>query len=371
MIYSVMKNLGNGDIDIDKDSSVSKSFTYDYLVITDHMDTPQYIYSHAKQNNLPVSGSVSQTGIKLKSISIQRWDQNNAKAVPSYHLPKKPNGSYALWKYQVTYSSEGESGASVNSGAYTRGAAQNFNASIKQYQQTSYMCYSCTQNKQPKVQSYTKRTAFIQNILKQPMSYQNVLKNVTVSFDFKISKSKVVDWVSTYIPNYVGSVNMQDVTIAELKLKAYGSKITSMSLSNNDQGDFATIHVQIQITIQKPVAIQVFGNLSQTAKPIGKDLPVRIHKWQNSETLPAEDEKGVVWFDRSFGLGNFSGAKQYKIGTDYQLYDKKVVLNNKGQYYKTQDDTPPDLSDPSIGKTYAVIAPVKSWKSLDLPTNLK
>lgn len=372
MIYSVMKNLGNGDIDIDKDSSVSKSFTYDYLVITDHMDTPQYIYTHAKQHDLPVSGSVSQTGIKLKSISIQRWDQNNAKAVPSYHLPKKLNGSYALWKYQVTYSSEETSGASINNNAVSRGDAQNFNASIKQYQQTSYMCYACVQGTQPSIQAYSERTQYLVNVLGQAMAHQNVLKNLTVSFDFGIRQSNIDKWVSEYIPEYVGSVNLEDITVSEIKLKKGTAKLNSMSLTKN-QDNSATVHVQVQITIQKPVAFQVYGNLSESAiPPNGGTLKMRVHKWSKGiDTLPKEDQKGVVWFDRDKGLGNFSQATQYKFGTDYQIYDKKVILNTKGQYYKTEDGVPPNLKDKNIAKTYAVVAPVKSWKSLDLPKKLK
>lgn len=368
MIHAVMLNLGNGDIDIDN-NSVSKSFTYDYLVITDHTDTPQYIYAHAKQHDLPVSGDVSETGIKLKSIGIQRWDENNAKAVPSYHLPKKSQGSYAVWKYQVTYSEDGQQediSFSGNSSDY----AQNFSASIKQYQQSTYLCYTCTQNQEPPFATYTKKSTFLLNILKQSMAYDHTIRNLTISFDFKIKSSKIEQWVSTYIPDYVGSVNAQDVSVAGLKLRKGRSKINTMSLTVGQQ--YSTVHVEIQITIQKPVAMQVFPNVSQYAIPQGGEIPLRVHKWSGGkDTLPKQNTKGVVWFDRERGLGNFSENKTFKLNTDYQMYDKKVILKKDGTYYKSQSDTPPNLQDSVIAKTYTIVAPVKSWKSLDLPRYLK
>lgn len=375
MIYDVMLNLGTGDISVDS-NEITRSYTYDYLVITDHTDTPQDIYAEAKTHGLPIYGSVSKTGVKLSSITIDRWDQNNAKSVPSYNLPAKSEGSYAIWKYEVTYSDQKNSGGGSRSDSDVDfNEAYNFNASVKEYQERTNLCYAVKQNKEPKTGAYSSRSVLLKNILGQNLMLDTVLRNLTISFDFKIRKSKLDDWISGYIPEYVGTVNSDAVTVAGLKLKPYRSKLIAMTASASDNQDQAVIHAQIQVTIQKPVAMQEFGNLSFYARPAGQKIEKRVQKFIGTKQQK-DSLTGAVWFNKQHNIGNFENAKlagaKLKRGDEYQDYDNKVVLDKNGQYYNPSGgvDEQANLDDPNIGRTYAVTAPVIAWSSLSLPKRL-
>lgn len=375
MIHAIMKNLGTGDISIDDSSKVSKSFTHDYLVLTDHTDTPQYIYANAKSKGLPVASSTLLVGtsqkLKVKSINIERWDQNNAKAVPSYNLPKKEQGSYAAWKYQVTYSSDSKQtdiSINVSSGI---GDAQNFNATVKQYQQTTYLCYRLSQNKLPSFSSSTDlydKSVVLRNILGDPLSYETVVRNLVISFDFKISSTKIDNYVDA-MSSYIGTVNKSDQKIAGIKIKKGCGRLNALSVSKNSQNDDATVHAQIQIAVQKPVATQVFANVSHYARQKKGGDAYRVCKWTGSkQSLPDEDAKGVIWFDREKGLGHFDKGS-FSYGAQYQYYDQKVVLDTQGKFLKASSSTA-DITEDDVGKTYIVSARIVSWNGLSLPSSV-
>lgn len=374
MIHAVMKNLGTGDINVENNSTVSQSYTHDYLVITDHTDTPQYIYANAKSKGLPVASSTLLVGtsqkLKVKSINIERWDQNNAKAVPSYNLPKKQQGSYAAWKYQVTYSSDSkQTDISINAGSGT-GDAQNFNATVKQYQQTTYLGYACSQNEVPDLFSadLDDKSVVLRNILGDPLSYETVVRNLVISFDFKISSNKIDNYVDA-MSKYIGTVNKTDQKIAGIKIYQSMGRLNALSVSKNSQSDDATVHVQIQICVQKPVAFQVFANVSYYAKPKGEDRIVRVCKWTGSQqSMPDDPAVGVVWFDREKGLGHFSKSA-FSYGTQFEYYDQKVVLNKDGEFLQAKE-TAGDVKMTDVGKTYLMTAKVVSWSGLSLPSSV-
>lgn len=382
MIYEVMQNLGTGDISVDS-NKVRRSYTYDYLVITDHTDTPQDIYQQAASKGLPVYGSVSKTGIKLSAISIDRWDQNNAKAVPSYHLPKKVEGSYAVWKYQVTYSQDNRGGSSsTDSQDVQYGVAYNFNASIKQYQQRTNVCYRLYRGNLDEYKVFetaSQRLTVLRNMFDEPMMLDMVVRNLIVSFDFNIETSKLSQWITTYIPQYISTSNSDDTVVAGLKLRAGSAKILSMTASQSDE-DTSIVHVQIQVGVQKDVALQTFPEMSYYAIPqnLGSEdeiTPSRVHKLDISQDK-VDSIQNAYWFDKRYGLGNFSNATlngvKLILGTDYSYYQSKVILTSDGQYFKTEEgEGAPKLDDPRIGVIHAVVTPIKSWKSLDLPKRLK
>lgn len=372
MIHAVMKNLGTGDINVENNSTVSQSYTHDYLVITDHTDTPQYIYANAKAKGLPVASSTLDVGtsqkLKVQSINIERWDQNNAKAVPSYNLPKKASGSYAAWKYQVTYSSDADkSSTSINTGS-SRGDIQNFNAISKQYQQTTYLCYSAELNQLPEEALLgDKKDHVVRNVLGDPISYETVVRNVVISFDFKISSTKIDNYVS-YMGQYIGTVNKYNQRVAGIKIPAGCGRLNSLSVSRGAQNQDATVHVQIQMQVQKPVAYQVFASVSYYARPRvenqSTDISYRVCKWIGSEdTMPKQDDSGVIWFDRDKGLGHFN-RNTFTYGVHYQYYDQKVVLDSDGAYLSVDKEY---QSRADVGKTYVATSVSASWSGLSLP----
>lgn len=373
MIHQVIKNLGSGSITIQQNEEYS--FTYDYLVITDHQDTPQSIYEQAESKGLPVSGDQSETGIPLQSISIDRWDQGNLKCVPSSKLPIKSSGSYAAWRYQVTYQTVGGDSQS----------AKNFNANIKQYQQSTNQFYYLSRHKVPNLQrQYTKRNTIIQNSIGDYLMYQTQLKNLVVTLDYSIQASKVSEYTSKYIPQYVGSVSKDDITIAGIPFKAGKVRLNSMTVSGSTkqkaanqtsaQTLSATVHIQLEMAVQKPVAFQIFPDMShyclfKTSKGLRK---IRVQKWTASQRA-AERVPSDLWLDKQKGLGVFSQSDDPKFvrGTHYQYYQDKIILDKSGFYYKTPVGKAPDIDDPNLGKTYVVTSPLKSWKGLNFPSKLK
>lgn len=372
MIYEIILNLGTGQVSV-KDNDVNRSFTYDYLVITDHTDTPQTILKYAKVNGLPVYGDKSQTGIPLSSISIDRWDQGNMKCVPSSKLPIKDQGSYAAWKYQVTYSQDQQSSGGT-SDQYGQQMATNYSASIKQYQQSTNQFYMQSYARPVYDRQYTSRNTIIQNVIGDYLLYETQVKNLIITLDYSIKSSRISYYTSTLIPNYVGSVSKDDITIAGIKMSAGKVRLNSMNVSGAAENDKATVHVQLQIQIQKPVAYQIFPHMSHYClwKSGGRNIRVRVQRWtasqQEANRVPAN-----LWLDRDKGLGCFSqnAGIRYIRGTHYEYYDQKVILDKNGFYYKLPLDRAPDVDDPNLGKTYVTIAPIKSWKSLDLPKRLK
>lgn len=372
MIYEVIKNLGTGQVDV-SDSKINKSFTYDYLVITDHHDTPQSILKQAKSKGLPVYGDFSETGIPLQSISIDRWDQNNIKCVPSSKLPIKKQGSYAAWKYEVTYATK-QSGGS-DSGDDEQNPATNFNASIKQYQQSTNQFYFQSHLSKPQFnRDYTNRTTIIQNGIGDYLMYETQLKNLIITIDFPIKSSKISKYTSTLIPQYVGSVSRNDITVAGIDFKAGQVRLNAMTVSGSSQQQTATVHVQLQMQVQKPVAFEVFPDMSyyvlrQTSDGVRK---VRVQKWTASQQM-AKKVSEQLWIDKQKGLGYFSESQspKYIRGTHYEYYQQKVLLNASSRYYKMQPNHAPDMDDPNLGKTYVITSPVKSWKGLNLPKKLK
>lgn len=374
MIYDVVQNLGTGDISVDS-NKIKRSYTYDYLVITDHTDTPQDIYAQAKSKGLPVYGSVSKSGVKLSSISIDRWDQNNAKSIPSYHLPKKPNGSYAVWKYQVTYSQDSSGNASGNFQDVQYDVAYNLNTSIKQYQQRTNTCYKFDLD--TNTTGWYFRDRILCNVLQQPLMIDMVLRNLIVSFDFNIPTSKLPQWITDYIPSYVNSVNSEDVVVAGIKIESLHAKILSMSASKSNE-ETSTVHVQLQLYSQKHVARQEFPEMSYFAIPpdeAGFKHAYRVQKL-NIDVRLIPEVREARWFDKEYGLGNFSDAtlegKQLVFGVDYDDYPNKVILKYDGTYYKwkSQEELP-SLDDPDIGVIYAYTSRVVPWKGLNLPKKLK
>lgn len=373
MIYEVIKNLGTGQIRIN-DTDINRSFTYDYLVFTDHQDTPESIYKQAKNKGLPVYGDFSETGVPLQSISIDRWDQKNIKCIPSSKLPVKANGSYAAWKYEVTYSTDNQSGGSASDS--DQNVATNFNASIKQYQQSTNQFYFQNHNEKPQLnRDYTNRTTIIQNVIGDYLMYETQLKNVVITVDFPIKSSKIPMYTSILIPQYVGSVSRDDITIAGIDFKAGQVRLNTMTISGSSQQQTATVHIQLQMQVQKPVAFEVFPAMShyvlrQTSD--GEKRKVRVQKWIQSQQM-AENVSASLWIDKQKGLGYFSESQspKYIRGTHYDYYQQKVILDKSGYYYKLPLERAPDMDDPNLGKTYVITSPVKSWKGLNLPKKLK
>lgn len=372
MIYEVIKNLGTGQVNV-SDSKINKSFTYDYLVITDHHDTPQSILKQAKSKGLPVYGDFSETGIPLQSISIDRWDQNNIKCVPSSRLPVKKQGSYAAWKYEVTYATKQSSGS--GSGGDDQNTATNFNASIKQYQQSTNQFYFQRHAQKPQFnRDYTNRTTIIQNIIGDYLMYETQLKNLVITVDFPIKSSKIPIYTSALIPQYVGSVSRDDITIAGIDFKAGQVRLNTMTVSGASQQQTATVHIQLQMQVQKPVAFEVFPAMSHYVLRQTSDgeRKVRVQKWTASQQM-AKNVSASLWIDKQKGLGYFSESQspKYIRGTHYDYYQQKVILDKRGYYYKLPLDRAPDMDDPNLGKTYVITSPVKSWKGLNLPKKLK
>lgn len=385
-IYAAIKNLGEGSI-----GGESDSYTYDYLVITDHTDTPETIYTdvtsqryiktmqeHIQQMKqqkypkdyytLPVYGEASSiTKTSVSSISITRFDDANQSSVPSFKLPKKDIGSYAFWTYSVTYTANDTSirwSISKSKKPWETGTALSFNTSTKSYTVDSFYAYGV--NGSPVAYTGSTRQYAVRNAVGDLVRYYENKNNLVISFTYAL---KDID--SDTICETLSTVNSRDMLICGVPIPAFKGKITALSYSSQttDDGDFYKIvSCSIEIAVEKDVIGDILYGNGYYAYPEGSKIAVQIQ--QLNGTLSSKNivsESNIIWFDKDAGIGNFSNESKLVAGVDYAIVSEPKLLTPSGNYLKQSLDEAVLLDDSAVNKIYVQNSLVNSWGKMGFP----
>ena len=379
MIYRVMLNTQNGSIDVDGQrstgnyASVKESYTEEYLVITDHDDSAAFIYNNAS-NYIPTkdcyalptyNSKMKDSDIPVSSISIDRWDENNMKCVPSYGLPIKPTGSYAAWKYTVKYQepSDSSSGGSSEAPPWRDKYAQNCSIASKEY--TVYTA--------KRYKSNIDSTQMLTTNAVGDTVYRNATKhNYVLSFDFNVEKFYVA-----YIIQASNTLNETDITVAGIDIPAGCGLINVLNLSLQKwkrNKTYYTVHVEIELGMGMPIAYtEIIGTGYNAFEKAGDTNAKPIHRFTGTLQDASNLKAGTfIWFDEDRKLGSFDGAL-YTDGTvcrSYEAIQEAMVLNKDGTLLKGVDPNTPLDIDALKDKLNIIKCPEHlafEWHSLGFP----
>lgn len=392
-IYAAVKSLGEGSI-----NGESESYTYHYIIITDHTDTPEMIYQEIKNiessgkvpssmsshysamkkqypdnpdyYTVPVYGSKSiTTEQKVSSIDISRLDDENLKAVPSYNLPVKSKGSYAVWDYTVEYTFEtGSSGININISKNDKpwgsDKALSFNTSTQSYTVDSFYAYGV--GKSSFAHTGSERKYAVRNAVGDLVRYSETKNNLVISFTYAvkdIDHKLVCDTLST--------VNSRDIVICDVPIPAYKGKITALSYSSavTDDGDsYKIVSCSIEIAVEKDVIGDILYGNGYYAYPTGSKIAVQIQQLNGSlSSKQVTSDANIVWFDKEAGIGNFSNEPKLIAGVDYTLVSEPKLLTPQGNYLKQSNDQAVLLDDSVVNKIYVQNSLVNSWAQMKFP----
>lgn len=372
MIYATQLDTQTGEISADSGSSgVSFRYNQKYLVITDNTDTPADIYKNAASKGLPVYGAKLEN-VPLFRISIDRWDDNNLKAAPTYGLGVKRDGSYTAWSYEVEYSDSNTSSSSGGSSSSEKApwentAAQNCNLSTKEYEWYSNICYAGLD---------TNKTTYLRNAVGDTVYRNRTLRNGVLTFDYAVKKFN-----ANYIRQAICTLNMEDIVVAGIPIPAYYGLITGLNVSRQEwtgggrTQEYFNIHAEIEIAFEKDLRYTPIMGTGFNAKLSKNDKSgSQIHEWISNDTTFKNRVPDKYWFDKDLNLGSFADIPEMKnnppiYGTHYEKISEAKVLAKDGTIYKVKEDTPIiDMEDPTMNIVRSYEYKTKKWSYLGFPT---
>lgn len=372
MIYSVVPDSKTGEISKGSNDKVNVRFTHTYLVITDNSDSAYDLYTGLISNynstqtsqdkKLPVYGDILGE-IPVNSIRIDKWDESNMKAVPSFGLPVKDGGSYTAWKYEVEYSeetdssSDGGSSSSDEKAPWKSDIALNCSLTPKEYQWYTNTHYNGLKAPYKKV--------ILENAVGDPIYRNIILRNYVLSFDYAVKKFPV-----TYAPVYTNTLNHSKLTIAGLDIPAGGALITSLvpSMQTFKKETYVNVHAEIELAWDKTLQYELILGTGYRARPQDKEtgLAYPIQEFTGTATeFSSISSSDVTWLDKDNGLGSFSS----KLAGKYQNVSEPKVLDKYGRIYtkKLMGTEQVDLLDKNLNIVKAYDHKVKDWSALGFP----
>lgn len=385
MIHAIQLDKQTGDITAPSDTVYNAEQSYNdiYIVITDNTDSPAYIYEHAEENGLPVYGDEltvksgeGTTTIPVDNINIERRDENNMKAVPSYGLPTKAEGSYALWNYTVDYRKPADSGG--GGGGFNKKEQEESKEDISKIPPWDRK-YATECSIAPKIYKEVTNIGatvapglktVVKNAAGDTIFREVELRNFVLSFTFAVRT-----FFYDYITDYINTVNSSSIVVAGVKIPSMKGVITNITSANDvweDETVYTKVSVEIEIEYEKPVLYTEIVGTGFRAVPeeggggiTGKAYP--IHEFTGTALEYTKlDAKSVVWLDKKRGLGSFGSATiagQPILGM-YQNIDERKVLDKNGRIYQSDQV---DLKDPNLNLIKIYEHGIKSWHGADFP----
>jgi hypothetical protein len=202
--------------------------------------------------------------------------------------------------------------------------------------------------------------------------YRDVnVQNMVLSFDYAVERYNID---RNHL--YIGSVNVSDITVAGITIKAGRGRLLSLNPSVQlweEDKEYTQVHVEIELSVYKSVFKDYLIGCSRYAVPEGWFVPRPIQMLSCS-VEDIKDYEDVKWFDKKRKLGFFEEAKKGGLRLNPALYNyvteeyplKKDgtlyigTMNKDGDYYL-------DLNDPELNKIEVTDSYLMTWKTLKFP----
>lgn len=372
MIIRVSKDLESGSWG--DDGKFTGEVTY--AVITDSSDGLSLFSNKEslKQANLPLRGDVYLSGgtdglvsannditLYVQNVSFDRREDRNFK--DNGHLAGKGSGSYTIWDYVVTVTSDPSLGASGGGGGSGGGSSET--PTTMSIAPKFYEVYDERQYKLTDI--IGKPTGVVLDKSGHVMPTSRQVVNTVLTFTYTMR-----DFRMSYIHLALFTVNKDDVQVCGIDIPKYCGKIINLSASKNEStGDF-NVSCEIEIGIQKNVFRDELISKGYYANLIGANnvqgKGVRLQRAPSLAEAQLWNTEEAVVKKRVPGQYGNSVYGNWGVLHNDCLVEDPVIHDPKGfPYVGSEEEVTDAIQSGKVGIVYKQLSVPANWKPLDFP----